>query len=157
MKMKSNAGFTLVEVVIALGVLAFGIMAMFGLQALSIRGNSDANGVTTRATLSADRVEAIIPSSYQSNDFRDNDSDGTNQDTNHDGIDDVAAGGLNYGLDDIGAAADGSRVTADGRHSVFWNVAVDYPADNAKTVNVITVDNASGKSVSVSYIVTKPL
>lgn len=154
MKMKSNAGFTLVEVVIALGVLAFGIMAMFGLQALSIRGNADANGVTTRATLSADRIEAIIPSSYQSNDFRDNDNDGTNQDPDHNGTDND---GGNYGLDDIGVAADGSRVTADGRHNVFWNVAVDYPADNAKTVNVITVDNASGKQVSVSYIVTKPL
>jgi Tfp pilus assembly protein PilV len=57
-------GFTLVEAVIALGVLSIGILAMFSMQTMGIRGNSSANRITTETTWGADRIEQLIASKY---------------------------------------------------------------------------------------------
>jgi Tfp pilus assembly protein PilV len=53
----SNKGFTLIEAAISLGVLSIGILALFAMQTLSIRGNTNANRVTTLATWSGDEIE----------------------------------------------------------------------------------------------------
>jgi prepilin-type N-terminal cleavage/methylation domain-containing protein len=55
--LKTNKGFTLIEAVISLGVLSIGILALFAMQTLSIRGNANANRVTTLATWGGDEIE----------------------------------------------------------------------------------------------------
>lgn len=55
--LKTNKGFTLIEAVISLGVLSIGILALFAMQTMSIRGNANANRVTTLATWGGDEIE----------------------------------------------------------------------------------------------------
>lgn len=61
---KSESGFSLIEVVIALGVLGFGILAAFSMQTYSIRGNANANKITQEATWGADGLERILDFDY---------------------------------------------------------------------------------------------
>lgn len=64
---RNNAqGFTLIEVVIALGVLAFGIMAMFSMQAAGIRGNAVANKITHEVAWSANGFEKLLDEDFES-------------------------------------------------------------------------------------------
>ncbi len=56
----NNRGFTLIEAVISLGVLSIGILALFAMQTLSIRGNANASRVTTLATWGSDEIEQRI-------------------------------------------------------------------------------------------------
>lgn len=152
MQRNDTAGFTLIEVLIAMSVLSIGIMAMYSMQITSLKGNATANRITAESTWAADQIETMVAMDYA--DFKDSDSDGTNQDQNLDGVDDD---GEDFGLSDIGTNADGSRVTADGFYSVFWNVAEDLPAINAKTVRIIVQHNTNGKRVQLQYIKTDPL
>jgi prepilin-type N-terminal cleavage/methylation domain-containing protein len=76
----NNRGFTLIEAVISLGVLSIGILALFAMQTLSIRGNASASGVTTLATWGGDEIEQMLTQNYdviQNTDFLPCPSDGT--------------------------------------------------------------------------------
>lgn len=59
-QLNSEKGFSLIEVVVSLGVLGFGILAMFSMQTFAIRGNANANQVTQQATWGADGIEQIM-------------------------------------------------------------------------------------------------
>ncbi len=151
----NQAGFTLIEVVIALGVLSFGILALMLMQLSGIRGNSVANTITNESNWAADRIEQTLRFDYFHAELTDTDGDGSNQDTNEDGIDDTAGG--NFGLDDIGVstasgctAAPADHCVREGQYDIFWNVAVDHPVRNAKTLKVIVKQN-QGKSNQVVF------
>ena len=62
MKLLRNdkSGFTLIEVVIAMGILGFGILAMFSMQTFGIRGNRVANTVTQKVSWSASAFEKLL-------------------------------------------------------------------------------------------------
>lgn len=61
---KSEQGFSLIEVVVALGVLGFGILAMFSMQTFAIKGNASANQISRQATWGADGIEQIMTIDY---------------------------------------------------------------------------------------------
>lgn len=143
MKVQNNSGFTLIETMVALAVLAIGIISLYTMQVSSMEGNSYANQMTEATNWTADQVEQIMDMSFQELaqlDFN-GDGDGTDMDANEDGIDDSGAANM-FGLNDYDAAtADGSATSADGKYSLFWNVAVDIPLPNTMTVRVFAVDN----------------
>lgn len=56
----NNHGFTLIEAIISLAVLSIGILALFAMQTLSIRGNASASRITTLATWGSDEIEQRI-------------------------------------------------------------------------------------------------
>ena len=56
---KKNKGFTLVEVMIAIVVLSVALLALAGLQIVSIRGNSFGNRMTEALTLAKDSMEEM--------------------------------------------------------------------------------------------------
>jgi prepilin-type N-terminal cleavage/methylation domain-containing protein len=149
-KMRNN-GFTLIEVVIALAVLTIGIIAMFSMQTMGIKGNSSANRVTETTTWAADTVEGIVSLSYDK--LIDKNKNGTEHDLNKDGIDDIVNG--NFGLSDTATGlvvdADENTVTADGRYNIYWNVAVDHPFRGVKTVQINVVNIATDKMISLQY------
>lgn len=61
---KQNKGFTLIEILIAMIVLAFGLLGLAGLQATSLKNNLSAQQRTQATLLAydlADRVRANIP------------------------------------------------------------------------------------------------
>ncbi|SHO45685.1 prepilin-type N-terminal cleavage/methylation domain-containing protein [Desulfopila aestuarii] len=62
----NEKGFTLIEVLIAIIILAIGIIALAGMQGTSIKGNKHANSITTSSTWAADTVEQIFALDYDS-------------------------------------------------------------------------------------------
>jgi prepilin-type N-terminal cleavage/methylation domain-containing protein len=58
-KRGENKGFTLVEVMIAILVLSVALLALAGLQIVSIRGNSFGNHMTEALTLAKDLMEEM--------------------------------------------------------------------------------------------------
>ncbi len=155
---KKEAGYTLVEILIAITILAFGILAVATMQATSIKGNSQAIGITEGITLAQDKIEEFIGLDYNHADISDIDNDGTAQDTAPDDGDDDDGG--NFGLDDTtgaGAAAADHTDSYDshGRtYDIYWNVAVDEPINNMKTIRVIVqwTDRQVAKTATVDYM-----
>ena len=58
-KKGESRGFTLMEVMIAIGVLSVALLALAGLQIISIRGNSFGNHMTEAITLAKDLMEEM--------------------------------------------------------------------------------------------------
>ena len=93
-QIRSNSGFTLIEILIAIAIFAIGILAVSAMQISSVKGNAIARGVTEKASLAADRMEKLLALPYddpllsagehsvdvgsftQANDGIDNDNDG---------------------------------------------------------------------------------
>ncbi len=59
-----QGGFTILEVMIAISILAVGLMAVFSAQSRSIMGNTDANRQTQAMTLAQDRMEELLAVPY---------------------------------------------------------------------------------------------
>lgn len=57
-------GFTLLEVIIAISILTFGLLAVASMQVSSIRGNALAGGVTEGTTWASDKLEKLISLPY---------------------------------------------------------------------------------------------
>jgi len=158
--LKYENGFTLVEALAAMVILSIGIFSLYSMQLSSIYGNSKAMRITDASSRNADQMERIVGMMYGDTTLDDTDGDGNNQDANSDGVDDD---GGNFGLDDIvtGDAvpannADGSFFTGDGnRYTVFWNVAIDHPIPNVKTVRIHVQDNRQELSAPVTFTYVK--
>jgi type IV pilus assembly protein PilV len=55
-----QAGFTLIELVVALVVLAVGLLAIAGMQITAIRGNASANVISTKTAVAEGVLEEIL-------------------------------------------------------------------------------------------------
>jgi prepilin-type N-terminal cleavage/methylation domain-containing protein len=147
--MKQNSdqqGFTLIDVLAAIVVFAFGALALYRLQTSIIACNAFSNRLTQATILAQERMESLMALPYNHpilNDTNDNGGDIINRDTDFDGIDDRGPD-FNFGLNDTIDASD--RVVADGSaisanygiaYNIYWNIAVDQPMANIKTIRVI--------------------
>jgi type IV pilus modification protein PilV len=132
-----EGGFTLLEVLIAVAILTFGILAVASMQVSAIRGNSQAWDVTEAATSAMDRIEKLMLADY--------DTDADLADTDTDGI---------AGLDDDTAATADLSDTSHPVYDLFWNIAVNQPRINTKTVRLIVRWNVRGvaKRISLDFI-----
>jgi prepilin-type N-terminal cleavage/methylation domain-containing protein len=63
-KIKSERGFTLVEVMIALGILSFGVLAVASMQSSALLGTSRSNSVTVATNIATDRMERLMAIPY---------------------------------------------------------------------------------------------
>lgn len=61
---EKQGGFTLLEVIIAIGVLTIGILAVASMQMSSIRGNAFAGATSEATTWAVDRIEKLIVLPY---------------------------------------------------------------------------------------------
>ena len=160
MSIKRDSGFTLIEILIAIAILAFGLLAVATMQVTGIRTNARANGLSQGLTLAQDKVEELMSLPFNHADLTDTQDDGgslTNQDTDQNGIDDDDEGSAvdgisNFGLNQTGGAAD--RSETDGRYTVSWNVAVNQPATNSMTVRVIVTwaERGGTKRIAIDFI-----
>ena len=132
LKSMGNRGLTLLEVLAAIAILAFGLLAIATMQATSVKGNSQALGITEAMNLAQDKAEYFMRLSYNDPDLDDDDADGTA------GLDDTVNTGNECGSAPV---SDGfwpnSPWECNVRYRVFWNVAVDEPIDNVKTIRII--------------------
>ena len=111
----ASAGYTLIEILVALAIFSIGIMAMGALQGASLMST----GKTTRNTIAwallEDQVESLKALPFYANDDNiDNDGDGD--------IDE-----LTEEMPDLVEANNYSRTTLDGLYTVFWQVENDNP------------------------------
>jgi len=161
-------GFTLIEALMAVFVLSFGLMAMNALQVTSIQKNHTAGTLTEASVLASAMAERMLAMPYNSGtNGRDDDGDGLVDENDEqfedgNGIHDVDERvdidgdgtpdlylydgfGKNYeicetGCEDIDTSrADGSYKTPDGKYTILWNVAPDKPTQEMKTVGMKTV------------------
>ena len=61
---QSEAGFTLLEVVVAIAILTFGMLAVASMQSSAIQGNYTARIHTEAATWAQDRMEKLLALPY---------------------------------------------------------------------------------------------
>jgi type IV pilus assembly protein PilV len=160
MKMSShkNEGFTILEIIIAITILAFGLLAVATMHGSSIKGNSLAIGITEGITLAQDKAEELSRLAYDDGLLTDTTDDGggvTNQDANQNGIDDDDEGNPVDGIADYGLGQTGVGVAdqseSNGRYDIHWNVAMNKPINNVKTIRVIVLwtDRGAVKRASV--------
>ena len=140
-------GFTLIEALIAMVILALGIFALYSMQMASIQGNGRAARVTSAATWGADRLETLMTLDYDDPDLTDNNDTGANAGVT--GLDNT---------DTAGSEAD-SGPEVEGPFTIYWNVADDYPAFGTKTVRVLIQHNVQGvvKTVTQEFIMQEPI
>lgn len=146
MMMKKNTGqngFTLIEILIAILLLAFGILGVGVMQNTSIQGNSTANNLTGAANWSGDALETFMARPFTHDDLMDDNADGI-------------AGINNTNV--AGAPADGGPVVQ-GIFTVFWNVADDYPVFGTKTIRVIVQrpDRGQVKTINMDFTKMEPI
>jgi len=145
----NERGFSLIELLVAMVLFSIGMMAIASLLSTSTGGTNAARRVTEASLMAADLMERLMVLPYDdpadsADPLDDVDSDGTDQDGNGDQIDDD---GGNFGLDDA-TAATADHQTTSGIYTMFWNVAVDEPSINVKTIKIIVTWQAAfeGKS-----------
>ena len=63
-KLRNDKGYTLIEILIAIAILAVGMLAIATMQISSIRVNDTARRMTRRATIAQDRLEYIMSLKY---------------------------------------------------------------------------------------------
>lgn len=123
-------GFTLVELMIALVVLAIGILALIQMQVAAMNGNRSANQMTTAMTLAQDKIEQLKRFALTDAALTDSDT-GNNADlTSTAVLEHADTADVNHLLDERGGT------TGLKRYYRCWNIADDTPTEGAKAVVV---------------------
>ena len=78
----NHCGFTLLEVLLSISILAVGILAVGSMQIMSIKGNAHANQVTKASIVARDRVERLMAMTYTTATMDTGLTQGTYQDEN---------------------------------------------------------------------------
>jgi type IV pilus assembly protein PilV len=123
-----HRGFTLLEVVGAIMVFAFGILAVTRLQIGSVQSNNFSNDLTAATNLAQDTMEGLMVLPYLSPNLNDTNGDG--------------AAGLN---NETVATADyfQTQVLQQRQYSLSWNIVENYPVgppltlERTKTIRMI--------------------
>ena len=112
---QTDAGFTLVEVVVAISILAVGLLGVAAMQTSAIQVNSAAGQMTTRINWAQDKMEELKSLPF---------SDPW-----------LEAAGNPPGVDSVGNTHE--QTTSDG-YFVRWDIADNTPIPNTKRI-VVTV------------------
>lgn len=153
-RFREEEGYTLVEVLIALGILGFGLLAVATMQVTAIKTNSKASEMSQGLTLAQAKLEELMNLSYSV--LNDTSGDGTDEDYGF-GLNntvDPADECLNDPVSDGFWPADPWDCKA--KYRLFWNVAVDEPATNSKTIRVIVIwtERGMNKRISLDFVKT---
>jgi type IV pilus assembly protein PilV len=114
--MQNDAGFTIIEVVIAISILAVGLLGVAAMQTSAIQVNSAAGQMTIRMNWAQDKMEELKALPF---------SDPW-----------LEAAGNPPGVDSAGNTHE--QPTPDGWYTVSWNIADNTPVPNTKQI-VVTV------------------
>lgn len=136
----SDAGFTLIEVLIALAILSIGILGVSLMQLWAINGNSRANHLTAATVFGSDQIEQMLSWDYNDDRLKPNNN-------------------KTYTLPDdtTSITADGYQADSDGFCQAYWQVTDDTPVTDSKTIDVTVYWSQKGelKSFSLSAVKAK--
>jgi Tfp pilus assembly protein PilV len=132
-RLQREGGFSLIEVLVAMGVLVFGLLAVATMQIGAVRGNYFSGNTSAALTLATERMEDLFTRNWNDPIFTDNPANNTDLSsiTTVDFEDAVNLGGTPY-----------RRIVN------FANSTGQMPTSRQMTVIVTWGDN--GHSVSVS-------
>jgi type IV pilus assembly protein PilV len=123
--MKNEQGFTMLELLIAIAILAIGLLGLATLQSTSIKENRDSKEMTTAVFLAEKKMEELKSSTFNAAPLNIGASTDSNNPMNGSG----AAGGIFYRS---------------------WNVQNYLGSNNMKQITVSVSWTISGKSHSTS-------
>ncbi|MFC1868885.1 prepilin-type N-terminal cleavage/methylation domain-containing protein [Thermodesulfobacteriota bacterium] len=131
--LKNEGGFTLVECMVALGILSFGVLAVASMQTSSLLGTSKSNSVTQTTTVAMDRMERLMSHSFET-------------------WDPAAQNG-----DDSSSLLSGLPTLPANIESVSWSVTVGPSPlqDTARIIRVTVQSKDMGKPIILTCIKTK--
>jgi type IV pilus assembly protein PilV len=130
-KSKKDEGFTLIEVLIAISIFAFGLLAVATMQLSAIRVNSTAGQITTRITWAQDKIEELMALPY---------SDPWLEDL----------GDPPSGTDTAGNAHQETISEGSVNYTILWTVTDDTLITGTKLITVTVTGR--GKTTRVSYV-----
>jgi type IV pilus assembly protein PilV len=128
---KPTAGFTLLEVIISIAILSFGLLAVAAMQVGAINGNSIAYKLTERTTLAQDKMEELMGLSYTDDDIKD---------------DDIT----------VGVTTTHTEPNPPKHYTITWIVDDDTPVTNSKTITVRVTLKEKGVTKMSSFTSVKP-
>lgn len=152
MEINKDNGFTLVEIMIAITILSIGILSVASMQISAINTNSLANNLTKATTIAQNKIEQLISASYNDADLEDKNGNGhlglrnplPPSQKNPNQQPDITLYPPDY------QEAFGS----DHSYTIYWNVSLDDPIENTKTISVIVTwpHKDTIKNVIIKYI-----
>lgn len=163
----SKAGFTLIEVIVAILVMTVGVIGSMAMQGISITGNALANRLSHSINQSTIVLEKIINIGYSSTPYNiplniDSTGDGTSDLTDTPNI-----SGTRYSsqtaaltaLQNEGTAADYTTPLFPpdgGTFTLSINIARDFPDTGMDTIRAIVTNNTGpGNTIGFSTTVTR--
>ena len=157
---KNQKGFTLIELLIALVIFAVGFLGAATMQTTSIKGNSKSRQISEASNIAADRIEQILSMTYMpknsNNNGIDDDGDGLidaldPKELQYVDVNNNGSAGLNdFPGSDVGPVADGN-------YNIYWNIAVDYPVPDTKTIRIFVDPPGNGPNVMMEIVKAKPI
>ena len=137
----SYKGFSLLEVLLGISVFMIGMLGVTALNISSLKSNTFSGNLSEAAIVAASKFEELLVKGFDDAELSDTNGNGTNQDTNDDGVDNT--GGGNFGLDDLCINADHTTVVVKNNitYNVYWNIAENEPISTnpprSKRINVV--------------------
>jgi type IV pilus assembly protein PilV len=145
LKVICQMGFTVIEVMIAITILAIGLLGVASMQINAIRGNSLSDNITCALALAEDKMEELMALDY---------SDPALEDTLLKNNDDLT--GIAKELVDKQEPLINETGKSDAGHfRRVWNIADDTPIESNKTVTVIVLWDNDKHQVSLTSVKRK--
>lgn len=142
-KKPTNGGFSLLEVMIAMAILAVGLLAIAGMQIIAIRANAQSREVTEAITLAMKHLDYLKSLPYDDPALDDT------EETNNDNLTDT---------ENVDHSDPNNPIN--GKYNRIWNVADSTPNPNTKTVMVIVSwlsgPNQISKQVQFPTVICNP-
>ena len=152
-KIHKTEGFSLIELLVAVCVIAIAFAGLASMQIACINGNSIASNLTTGITLAQDKMEELKSLNVDESELGDNNTsnnadllEGTKDSTVVGNTTDADDGHREENIDEEGNAG--------GMYTRIWNIADNTPINGRKTVMVIVTWKSH--RVSVSSVIGAP-
>lgn len=140
----NNAGYSLLEVLIALAILAVGILGVATMQVSAIQGNSKGRQVSEATRVAEGLMEVLLARPY---------ADACLQDVSGDGASGLGNDWANRDLPnpDPGQPCNAVPSVVPKGYRLFWNIAENVPEARSKTIRVF-VEGPQVRTFSLDMI-----
>lgn len=127
---RNENAFTLIEVLIALVILAIGLLGVAKMQVVALNGNLAASDLTVATTLARDQIETLKGLDISSAEFANTNADNDAALSNPESAASLDQQDPNNPID-AGGGTTGVR-----KYSRFWNLAHNVPSQGTSTIVV---------------------
>jgi prepilin-type N-terminal cleavage/methylation domain-containing protein len=137
---RGEKGFSLIEVLIAMFILAVGLLALSSMQGTFATGSAESRRMMRAMDLAMSRLNTLKTLDYASSSLADVDGNG------------------GAGLDETGTDADQQNTVTSypSQYNVYWNI-VENTSANLKRIRVIVEWNNGENSVSLDWVKPRSL